>query len=269
MLLDDTKVELAENGLRTHLSPKWEIWGPNGGYLAAIALRAVATVVPAGHRPASISCQFLASGKMEDARVKAAPVKMGRSAWCVDVEILQNERILLRAQVWTTDRKDGPHTPAPPMPRVPEPLSLPTYADLNKGRKPHLFWTNFDARPITLPVPTDEPVEPMLQHWFRFPDVATDDPFADQGRTVIPIDTVPWPTHWRTRPRTSDYMGPSLDLSIWFHDVPGKSEWQFLETHSDVAGGGLIFGRARMWADDGRLLATGASHMLHSPARTS
>ena len=42
------------------LSKDWEIWGPNGGYLAAIALRA-AGVLAQIRQPASFYCHFLSS----------------------------------------------------------------------------------------------------------------------------------------------------------------------------------------------------------------
>ena len=35
----DTAVEGSDGRYRARLSRDWEIWGPNGGYLAAIALR--------------------------------------------------------------------------------------------------------------------------------------------------------------------------------------------------------------------------------------
>jgi hypothetical protein len=37
----DTRVEGGGGRYRATLSEDWRIWGPNGGYLAAIALRAV------------------------------------------------------------------------------------------------------------------------------------------------------------------------------------------------------------------------------------
>jgi len=152
MLLDETKVETSDNGLVAQFSPKWEIWGPNGGYLAAIALRAAATVVPAGHRPASISCQFISPGKFAEARVTATPVKKGRAAWCIDVELSQGDRAILTAQVWTTDRLDGPRTLRAPMPRVARPEGLASYGELHRDKSPpHPYWRNFDVRPCRCP----------------------------------------------------------------------------------------------------------------------
>ena len=36
----DTRVEGSGGRYRANISREWEIWGPNGGYVAAIALRA-------------------------------------------------------------------------------------------------------------------------------------------------------------------------------------------------------------------------------------
>jgi acyl-CoA thioesterase II len=266
MLLDDTVIHASDDGLRVQLAPQWEIWGPNGGYLAAIALRGAATAVPPGHRPASMSCQFLSTGKMAEAGVSVTPIKKGRSTWCVGVELRQGERSLMQAQVWTTDRRDGPRTERARMPSVPPPATLKTYGEHHEGRSAHPYWTNFDVRPVALPWPGGVEIEPKLQVWFRYHDFSsTANPFADHGRSIIPIDTLLWPTHWRSRADKTEYLAPSLDLSVWFHDVPGTADWLLVETNCDTAGGGLIFGSARVWAQDGRLLATGASQMLHTP----
>lgn len=267
MLLDETRVSTRAEGLFATLSPKWEIWGPNGGYLSAIALRAVQAIAPSGHRPASISCQFLAAGKFVETAVDVKAIKKGRSTCCYNVGLSQGERLLFQAQVWTTDRNEGPVTRGPEVPAVPAPETLASYGELHRGHgEPHPYWLNFDVRPVSLPWPTGRESVATLQVWFKFPAFApTDDPFADHGRSIIPIDTLLWPTHWRHRAERVDYMAPSLDLAVWFHDVPGASEWLLLETHSDVAGAGLIFGHARLWSQDGRLIATGASNMLHTP----
>ena len=62
------------------LDPAWEIWGPAGGYIAAIALRAVRECAVAGHRPASIMGQFVRVAKPGAIDVAVEAVKEGGSA---------------------------------------------------------------------------------------------------------------------------------------------------------------------------------------------
>ena len=61
----DTAIEGDAGHYRATLSRDWEIWGPNGGYVAAIALRA-AGAESRFARPASFSAQFLSSARFEE-----------------------------------------------------------------------------------------------------------------------------------------------------------------------------------------------------------
>ena len=54
----DTAVEGGDGRYRGILSEDWRIWGPNGGYVAAVALRAAGAATHLT-RPASFACQFL------------------------------------------------------------------------------------------------------------------------------------------------------------------------------------------------------------------
>ena len=74
-----------------------------------------------------------------------------------------------------------------------------------------------------------------------------------------------WPTFFFSQPQPVDYIAPSLDLSVWFHEPPGARDWLLLDATTDTAGGSVIFGEARIWSDDGRLIATGAGQMLVTP----
>ena len=54
-LADDSVVERVDDGRYTaKLSSDWEIWGPMGGYVAAVALRAAGAESPFS-RPAAFS----------------------------------------------------------------------------------------------------------------------------------------------------------------------------------------------------------------------
>ena len=65
-------------GAQATLHRDWEIWGPNGGYLSAVALRAAGAAAPAGHRPVTYSCQYLSSPPSGEIEVSVTPAKVGR-----------------------------------------------------------------------------------------------------------------------------------------------------------------------------------------------
>ncbi len=83
-----------------HLSSDWEIWGPNGGYLAAIALRAAGR---AAHiqRPRSFYCHFLSSPAVDAVELNVKVIKQGRRAESFAVEMTQEGKPILHALVKT------------------------------------------------------------------------------------------------------------------------------------------------------------------------
>jgi acyl-CoA thioesterase len=106
-LASDTAIVERDGALFAEVSRRWEIWGPNGGYLAAIALRAAGLRAPAGHRPASLSCQYLKRGLFGPARLDVGTLRSGRSVSCFSVRMVQGEQVTLTAQVWTTNAAGG------------------------------------------------------------------------------------------------------------------------------------------------------------------
>lgn len=268
---------IAEDGgrLTAQLSQDWEIWGPNGGYVSAIALRAVGAVAPSDHRPASLSVQYLSAGQFAETEAVVTPVKQGRSAWLLNVELRQEGRAFLQAQVWTTNRAEGPEVLEAQPPEIPPPANLKTFAEHaaahygDKAPPPPKFWTNMESKP-TAWRPLEAPREPgpaRLAEWYRFRDYAPGDVWLDHARAVILIDTLTWPVHHRGRAEAPDYIAPSLDLTVWFHSPAGVAEWLLVEGVADVATAGLIHGRNRIWTEDGRLVATGGSNLLATPLR--
>ncbi len=265
-LQDDTAVTKDGEALSATLSRDWEIWGPNGGYLSVIALRAAGAIAPPDHRPASYSCQYLTQAKFEPLDIQADAVRKGRNVWCINVALVQGGRKILQAQIWTTNKSDGPEKTERRMPDVPKPAALKTWIEqMPPGTPKHRFWMNFESKPVTfLPPGAHEPRGSLLQDWYRYAGfVPTSDPFLDCGRALLLIDTVLWPAFHRGMPGGVDYIAPSLDVSAWFHTPPGSTEWLLLDARADAASAGLIHGTASVWSEDGRLIATGGSNMLH------
>lgn len=266
----DTALADVDGVLTATLSKDWEIWGPNGGYVAAIALRAAGTLAPEGHRPASFSCQYLSVGAFGPAQADVRVLKAGRSAVCIAVELSQAGKVFLTAQVWTTNREGGPEVDVTPRVGAPPPGDLkPNEHYLPADAPKHPFWANFETRPLVW-IPWGEQMQAgaPIRQWQRFRDFEAVDVFADCARSLVLIDTILWPAHRRSQPPEADYIAPSLDLAVWFHEHPQGSDWLLVDARSEKAHGGLIHGTGQVWSEDGRLLASGNGQMLHTPRRT-
>jgi acyl-CoA thioesterase-2 len=267
----DTRLEDVEPGagrFRAHLSPDWEIWGPNGGYVAAVALRAAGRVVRIP-RPAGLSGHFLRVADFAPVDVEVVPLRLGRRSESLRVSICQEGRPVFEALVRTA--ADGPglvHLHAQP-PDVPPPEELPEPAALRPEDGPvYPFWRNLEAR-VTEPARLLEPDavgDPIWRGWYRFtPRPTFDDPFVDAGRLLLLTDTLAWPAACRAHPRDSGFRAPNLDVCAWFHGLEPGCEWLLADHVSSVAGGGLIGATSRIWSRGGRLLASGGAQLFCIP----
>jgi acyl-CoA thioesterase-2 len=260
----DTAVRREGDALRATLSQDWAIWGPNGGYIASIALRAAATVAPADHRPAAFSCQYLSAAAFADVQITVDPVRQGRSAWCLNVVLTQNAKRFLQAQVWTTNRASGPVHADVKAPAVPPPSALKRFQDHMPDQAVHPFWAHFEGRPVNfLPLYTPDPEGAVSRTWQKLLDFdSAGDAFLDAARCLLLIDTMPWPTFHRSLTAPPGYIAPSLDLAVWLHEPANGAEWLLVDAYADTGTGGLIHGGGRIWTEDGRLIATGGSQLL-------
>lgn len=264
-LVDATALSPADDGFIATLDTAWDIWGPAGGYIAAIALRAVGAVAASGHRPVTQSGQFVRVAQPGQITVRVEPVKLGGSA-LYSVTLSQDDNVIFLSQIWTTARADVSLAAAPPAPNVPKAQELIGLDDImrQRGMKEIAFWQNLDGRPFEFRVQGD-PL-PKMEHqyrWMRFRDWSpTDDPFVDAMRAVMLIDIGVWPAHWHRLTQAADYMAPSLDIAVHFHGDAAAGDWLLSDADTDVSGNGTISGRVRIWSEDGRVIATGSGHCL-------
>jgi acyl-CoA thioesterase II len=267
----DTRLEAVEpeaGRFRARLSRDWEIWGPNGGYVAAIALRAAGRGCRI-QRPASLSGHFLSVAAFEPVDVEVVPLRLGRRSESVRVSLRQDGKPVFEALVRTA--ADGPglaHVHGRP-PDAPPPESLPDPASLRVDEGPrYVFWNNLEAR-VVHPERFREPDRarvPIWREWYRFTPRATfDDPFLDAGRMLLLIDTLSWPAACQPHPRDSGFQAPNLDVTAWFHALAPECEWLLADHVSPVAGGGLMGTTGRIWSRDGRLLASGGAQLFCVP----
>lgn len=107
----DTAVEGEGGRYTARLSRDWEIWGPNGGYVAAIALRA-AGAATALRRPASFAAHYLSVAEFDQVELTVTPLRAAKRAVSLRVAMTQRERPVLDAVVWVVD--DDLHRCRPP-----------------------------------------------------------------------------------------------------------------------------------------------------------
>jgi acyl-CoA thioesterase II len=266
----DTRVTRAgESGAYTAaVSPDWQIWGPNGGYMATIALRAGMAEAKI-QNPASIYVQFLRAARTDVLDVRVAVVQSGRRAEAIRVSMTQDGKPVLEALLRTALPNDGLVHRAVDMPEVAPPESLPLLDELLLTRAvPRFsFWNNIEAR-VLQPrrFETDvAPVRPHMLEWYRFRPRATfDDPVLDAARGLILVDTLGWPSAWLAHPGTK-IRAPNLDIAVFFHQSAQNSEWLLCEQLCQVGAGGLLGASGRVFDREGRLIASGGGQLLCMP----
>lgn len=265
-LHEDTEV-CGSNGTYTaKISPEWDFWTPNGGYLSTIALRAAAA--ESGHtRPISYYCHYLAPGRSgEVADLTVTSLRRSKRTEALRVEMAQDGTPVLEAMVWTATPTGSVDFSEARMPEVPSHDELRTAEEIHEGEKaPFPFWDNLEGKPVTWQGRWDEhPVmHPLWRTWNRFRPAATfDDPFVDAGRALILIDTMLYPAAAMTQEGPFPFVAPSMDLAVRFHRPCPSCEWLLTSTESPVAVDGIIGGYAAVWSQDGELIATGGQQMI-------
>ena len=137
-----TRVEGEGGAYVAQLSEDWEIWGPNGGYLAAIALRAAGKVSQI-ERPSSFYCHFLSPPAFDDVRLEVSILKRGHRAESFAVEMRQQDKPILHAMIKMTADAPGYSHQHLQAPDVPSPADLETYRRVDDRQHPAFsFWNN-------------------------------------------------------------------------------------------------------------------------------
>jgi len=260
----DTRLEGGDGRYRATLSPAWEVWGPNGGYLAAIALRAAGAEARLA-RPASFAAHYLSVARFAPVDLEVTVVHRGRRAESVRVAMRQDGRPVLEATVRTAAELPGLEHDVARAPDVPGPDGLRNARQLY-GPARYAFWQNLEGRPVNPEAWSDgRPArEPVSREWYRFQPLARfADPFLDAARALVLIDTLVWPASCQ-RHVAPAFVAPNLDVVAWFHR-PIDDEWLLGDASTPIADGGLIGGTVRIWDAARRLVASGGAQLLCVP----
>jgi acyl-CoA thioesterase II len=265
--LDDTRVEPMperRGRWRAALSPDWAVWGPNGGYVAAIALRAAmaASRLP---RPASFHCHFLATGAFAPVELRVESLGGGRRAESLRVDMLQDDRLLLAATTWMVDDGlGGFEHDFGARPDVPGPDALRSYQELagDEYAEWYPIWRSIEGRPVRWREP---PGEPRWHAWMRFTDTPVADRAADVLRQLFWLDLPGWNATIAAHAWPFRFLAPNLDLGVHFHRFAPEARWMLADGYVPLAHEGVVSCVGRLWSEDGHLLATGTSKHVFRP----
>jgi acyl-CoA thioesterase-2 len=274
-LATDTAVTGHAGDYSADLSRDWEIWGPNGGYIASIALRA-AGAHSRFERPASLVGHYLGVASFDaplDIRVET--LRAAKRAESLRVSLTQGDDRIFEAMVWSVGDVQGLEHDVTEMPKKADPETMPSVterlaAEGAEGGPYQRFWSNFDERVADEDWDTDWQTRPAryprFGHWYRYVPTSTfDDPWVDACRSLILVDTLSWPAAGQAHPREG-YMAPSIDIECGFHRAAPDEPWLYAEATSPSAANGIIGCDGRVWSRHGDLLAHGTSQLLCRPA---
>jgi acyl-CoA thioesterase len=254
----DTRLSGREGRYTASLSPDWKIWGPNGGYVAAIALRA-AMAKSRLPRPASFQCHFLSVGEFAPVDLRVQSLGGGKRAESLRVDVLQQERLLLAANVWMVDDGLlGYEHDFGAAPEVAGPAALRGYQELagEEYAQWYPIWRSIEGRPLRWREP---PGRPEWRSWLRFTETPIPDRQADALRQLFWLDFPGWNAAISAHSWPFRYLAPNLDLTVQFHRFRPEAEWILADGFVPLARDGLVAGVARLWSEQGELLATGSS----------
>jgi acyl-CoA thioesterase len=179
----DTAVQTAgDHVYRAELTDRWTALGgtPNGGYMLAVALRALQRDMPLPD-PLVTSAHFLRPGLVGPAEIRTEVVRAGRRAATGEARLIQDGREILRllATFGDLDQADGRTLVLGEPPRLPSPDETPDV--LSGGALPGVTITEqLEYRAPELPGWAKGAPDgaPSFEFWMRFRDGRDADPLA-------------------------------------------------------------------------------------------
>ncbi|MEV5127484.1 acyl-CoA thioesterase II [Streptomyces decoyicus] len=246
-----------------------------GGQVAAQALVAAGRTVPADRPPHSLHAYFLRPGDPGAPIVYTVDrIRDGRSFTTRRVVAVQHGQPIFHLSASFQVTEDGLEHQEP-MPPAPDPLELPTaaemlprYADrfVDPGVAERLLESRaaIDLRYVDAPPfgTVGEVRDPRSQVWFRTQGKLDDD--GEIPRPLLDICLVTYVSdmtlldsillaHGRGGWAVGDVVGASLDHAMWFHRPPRADEWLLYDQESPTAQGGRGLGKGRIFTADGQL----------------
>lgn len=248
-------------------SPESRLMRVFGGQVAAQALVAAGRTVPHDRTVHSLHSYFLRPGDPKlPITYRVDRARDGRSFTTRRVVAQQREvPIFTLSASFQIDEAGLDHQL--PMPMMPAPESLPTYAQRLASAGDAGPWADVprpvDIRYVSEPPWSRRPRPPepgaRSQVWFRADGTMPDDPLMHiclltYVSDLFLLDSV-LATHGRN-PAIGNLQMASLDHAVWFHRPIKMDDWVLYDISSPSASGARGLGVGYFFGADGRMLAT-------------
>jgi acyl-CoA thioesterase len=248
--VEDTAVTPQGDGRYTaDVDPAWRVQRPNGGYLAAILLRAVTTELgDASRPPRSLAIHYLRPPEHGPAEVDVTVERSGRRMTSLSARMRQDDRTLAVALVAAGQPQPGTfaHDDAP-MPDVPPPDEL---APSPPPPFPVPIRENFELRPALGPASFSGGDEALTGGWIRLKD-----PGPIDAEYLAQIADAWVPAAFGVMDGRAGGL-PTVDLTVHFRQAAvSEDPWLLVRFRTRLAAEGYLEEDGEIWDRDGRLLA--------------
>ncbi len=267
-------LEVIEDNLFRGRQPDTSMQRVFGGQVAAHALVAAEHTVPDRYLVHSLHSYFLRPGDTSVPIVyDVESVREGRSFATRRVIARQHGRPIFAMTLNFQVPEEGLEH-QDPMPDVPAPEDCPSLAEMTRGsgrdtEEWQREWAALEVRHAGDSRPggalTDPTVAGRARLWIRVNGTLPDDQLSHTAAftyasdmTLLAAALVPHGLHIAT----PGMQAASLDHSIWFHRTFRADEWWLYDQVSPSASGGRGLAIARVFAQDGRLVASVAQEGL-------
>jgi acyl-CoA thioesterase len=244
----DTAVSAVGAGrFEATIRPAWRVERPNGGYVAAIVLRAVTAELADPVRvPRSFTVHYLRPPADGPVEIEVTVERAGRTMSSVSARLLQGGRTVALALVAAGHARENFALDAAPLPDVAAPEDCPVLAE---PAFPIPIRENFETRLAIGPQPFTGGSEAVTGGWLRLVD-----PEPVDAHVLAQVADAWVPALFST---TTTRTGvPTIDLTVHFRQQPlGEDPWLFVRFQTRLAAEGFLEEDGQIWDRRGRLLA--------------
>ena len=247
------------NGIKTFQAQILQHWlivvGPNGGFIAALMLRALTAALNDPERlPRSLTINYFSVPRLEPVSIETKTLRAGRSLTSCYALMKQNDKIIAQANAaFSTTQTSSIELPAEPMPKTPPPeqcTPMPPMLPIH---------ANYDMRPAFGALPFSQGDHAISGGWTKLKQP----PQQLNPETIAAISDAWPPALFSIMSHESFQQSkgmPTIELSVYFvapENYPRISPNDYLLARFKAreASHGFFTEDGDIWSQQGQLLA--------------